>query len=70
MTGFSNRFSRKKNQMLIGMFASTIMVRNWDDASMHATRMRLVKINAWTSSKLGNSTALARYNIFRVFISY
>ena len=49
-----------------------IMVQNWGDASMHATMMRLAKINAWTSSKLGNLTALARYSVIMVsiFINY
>ena len=49
--------------MTNGMFASMIMARNWEDAFMHATIMMSVKINAWTSSKLVNSTALARYGV-------
>ena len=61
MNGLSNSFSRKKKQMPTGMFASMIMAQNWDAASMHATTMMSVKINAWTSLKLANSTALARY---------
>ena len=47
--------------MAIGMFALMIMARNWEDAFMHATTRMLAKINALTSSKLANSTALARY---------
>ena len=46
-----------------GMYASMIMAQNWDAASIHATTMMSVKINAWTSSKLVNSTALAKYNV-------
>ena len=47
--------------MPTGMFALTIMARNWEDVFMHATTMMLAKINVQTSSKLANSTALARY---------
>ena len=43
------------------MFALMKMARNWDAASMLATTMMSVKINAWTGSKLANSTVLARY---------
>ena len=50
--------------MLSGMFASMIMAPNWEDAFMHVTTMMLAKINAWTSSKLANSTVLARYNVY------
>ena len=49
--------------MATGMFASIKMARNWEDAFMHATTMMLAKINAWTSLKLANSTALARYGV-------
>ena len=52
--------------MAIGMFALMIMAQNWDAASMHATTMMCVKINAWTSLKLDNSTALARYGPYGV----
>ena len=55
-----NVYFRKKKQMPTGMFALTIMALNWEDVFMHATTMMLAKINAWTSSKLANSTALAR----------
>ena len=49
--------------MGIGMSALMIMAQNWEDAFMHATTMMLAKINAWTSLKLANSTALARYGV-------
>ena len=55
--------------MAIGMFALMIMARNWEDAFMHATTMMRVKINAWTSLKLANSTVLARYSVYTFFIS-
>ena len=54
--------------MTNGMFASMIMARNWEDAFMHATIMMSVKINAWISSKLANSTALARYSVYTFYI--
>ena len=44
------------------------MAQHWDDASMHVTTMRLAKINALTSSKLDNLTALARYSVIIVSI--
>ena len=50
--------------MATGMFVLMIMDPNWEDVFMHATMMMLAKINAWTSSKLVNLTALARYIIF------
>ena len=46
--------------MAIGMFALMIMAQNWEDASILATMMRVVKMNAWTSLKLANSIALAK----------
>ena len=46
--------------MAIGMFALMIMGQSWEDASMHATMKRLVKMNAWSSSKLANLIALAK----------
>ena len=49
--------------MVTGMFALMITAQNWDAASMHAKTMMLVKINAWTSLKLANLTALARYGV-------
>ena len=52
--------SRKRNQIAIGMFVSTTMAQSWEDASTHATTMTRVRINAWTSSKLANLTALVR----------
>ena len=55
--------------MTSGTFASMIMDQNWDVVSMPATMMRRAKINAWISSKLGNLTALVRYNAHLVFIS-
>ena len=37
---------------------------------MNAITMRHVKINAWTSSKPGNWSALVRYNVDFVFAKY
>ena len=56
--------------MATGMYASMLMARNWEDAFMHATTMMRVKINAWTSSKLANSTALARYRLYRTVYTF
>ena len=50
--------------MATGMYASMLMARNWEDAFMHATTMMRVKINAWTSLKLANSTVLVRYGVY------
>ena len=52
--------------MTSGMFVSMIMAQNWEDASMHATTMKRAKINAWINSKLGNLTALVRYDAFTI----
>ena len=49
-----------------GMYASMVTAQNWEDAYIHVTMMRLAKINAWASSKLDNSTALARYGPYGV----
>ena len=46
--------------MANGMFALMIMGQSWEDASMHATTMRLAKISVWTSLKLANLIALAK----------
>ena len=53
-----------------GMYASMIMAQNWEDAYMHVTMKQHAKINVWTSSKPGNSTALVRYNVHFVFTPY
>ena len=45
---------------MIGMFVLMTMAQNWEDAFMHATTMMRVRINAWTSSKLANSTVLVK----------
>ena len=45
---------------MIGMFVSMTTAQSWEDASTHATTMMRVRINAWTSSKLANSTVLVR----------
>ena len=52
------------------MCVSTITAQNWEDVYMHVTMMKLAKINAWTSSKLDNSTALARYMFCLIIISH
>ena len=49
--------------MVTGMFVLMTMALNWDVAFMLVTTMKLAKINAWTSLKLANSTALARYGV-------
>ena len=56
--------------MAIGMSASMIMVQNWEGAFILATTRKLAKINAWTSSKLANLTALARYSVDTFYKPY
>ena len=59
---------------MIGMFVLMTMDQSWGDASMHVTMMMHVRINAWTSSKLVNLTALVRsvnnfiVNVLFIFI--
>ena len=68
---FSNEnILRKRRRMTTGTTALTKMDRNWEDASMHATMMMLVKINAWNTSKADSLNVHVRYLQFFVFKTY